>query len=132
MATYGFVSHYNWRSWRYSTPQRRGNQFKANIAAENVASAFLYEYEAGTRYIVKRRNGIPSFHRDADHSKILPHTYLSFAEHLVWRWMESQGHRENLLDPGMRLLGCAVQIGVGELAIPEIPLAYATQEFGRG
>ena len=131
MAEHGFVSHYNWRSWKFSTPERRSKQFEAGAAAENVASAFLYDYEAGTRYIIKRRDGLPFFHRDKDHTEIFRHTYLSFAEDLVARWMESPPHRKNLLHPSLNRLGCAVRVGKGELALPEIPLAYSTQNFGQ-
>lgn len=130
MAKYAFVSHYNWRNWRSATPDRRSKMFKANAGAENVASAFLYNYQGGVKYIIKRRNGVAHFHRDKDHSEIVRHTYLSFAEDLVRRWMESPGHRENLLHNRLTRLGCAVRVGEGELDKNEIPLTYCVQEFG--
>lgn len=131
MAKHGFISHYNFRAWKFATPERRSKYFDANFAAENVASAFLLNYRSEERYIIKRPNGIPHFYRDKDHSEILRHTYLSFAMDLVRRWMESPPHRKNLLDPSLRRLGCAVRIGEGELEKEEIPLSYGAQNFGR-
>jgi len=40
-------------------------------------------------------------------------TYLSFAEALVAGWMRSPGHRANILDPRMAVMGCAARIYVG-------------------
>ncbi|MEM7368157.1 MAG: CAP domain-containing protein [Bacteroidota bacterium] len=130
MAKHAFVSHYNWRNWRISTPDRRNKLFQANAGAENVASAFLYAYRADEKYIIKRREGVAYFHRDDTHEEILRHTYLSFAQELVRRWMGSPGHRENLLHDRLRRLGCSIRVGEGELEKDEIPLAYCTQEFG--
>lgn len=131
MAKHGFISHYNFRTWRFATPERRSKHFQANFAAENVASAFLYNYRSEERYIIKRPNGIPHFHRDRDHTEILKHTYLSFAQDLVQRWMESPSHRVNLLNPRLRRLGCAIRIGEGEVEAEEIPLSYCVQNFGQ-
>jgi uncharacterized protein YkwD len=38
------------------------------------------------------------------------HTYLSFAEALVESWMQSPGHRKNILHKEQEYLGCACEL----------------------
>ncbi len=46
------------------------------------------------------------------------HTYLSFARQVVDNWMESPGHRKNLLSDQMRYLGCGAYYYRKELLTP--------------
>ncbi|HEY5079372.1 MAG TPA: CAP domain-containing protein [Opitutaceae bacterium] len=54
------------------------------------------------------------------------YTYAQLAAALVESWMNSPGHRLNLLDPGSTCVGCAARFarnGLGETMV------FATQEF---
>lgn len=46
----------------------------------------------------------------------------------VKAWLDSPGHRENLLNPNFTHLGCAVQTGTGPAAVMFV---YSTQVFAR-
>jgi uncharacterized protein YkwD len=54
-------------------------------------------------------------------------TYLSYAAFLLRGWMNSPGHRANLLNPAFRLTGCAARLGHGILSSDL--RVYATQVF---
>jgi len=55
------------------------------------------------------------------------YTYSGYAALLVSGWMNSPGHRANLLNPAFRLTGCACRLGQAVLAAD--PRVYATQVF---
>jgi uncharacterized protein YkwD len=130
MARYGFVNHTNPRNPRYSTMQQRARQFKAQANAENVASTFLHRYKPGSYYIQKETPHGFVFYDSRSQREIKVHTYMSFAESVVKSWMNSPSHRHNILYRDMSRLGCACEIGSGELNSGEMPLAYCTQNFG--
>jgi uncharacterized protein YkwD len=129
MAQHRFVSHVNPHDARNRTFEQRAGRFQPNAGAENVASEFLYDYPPGSLYYRKAVPGGYQFYDQRDHL-ILRHTYLSFAETLVAGWMNSRGHRANILLPSLKTLGCAVRLSAGETGSNEIPLAYAVQNFG--
>jgi uncharacterized protein YkwD len=82
------------------------------------------------------RTGFPAAHvaenaamlparQAAAYGAVLP-TYSQLAAALVESWMNSPGHRINLLDPGSTYLGCAARFsrnGLGETMV------FAIQEF---
>ncbi len=76
-----------------ATPKARLRVFKsrANGIGENIATAFGLVYKAGTM--------VSSF-RD-----LPPHSYISFARDLVDGWMNSSGHRANILRNSFTHLG---------------------------
>ncbi|MDX2283225.1 MAG: CAP domain-containing protein [Bacteroidia bacterium] len=129
MARYRFVSHVNPHDAQSRSFEQRAGRFQPHAGAENVASEFLYDYEPGSLYYRKAAPGGYRFYDQQDRL-ILRHTYLSFAETLVAGWMNSRGHRANILHPSLRTLGCAVRLSAGETGSDEIPLAYAVQNFG--
>ncbi len=55
------------------------------------------------------------------------YTYSAYAAFLLQGWMNSPGHRANLLNPYFRLSGCAARLGHGIL--PRDQRVYATQVF---
>ncbi|MEM6344184.1 MAG: CAP domain-containing protein [Bacteroidota bacterium] len=131
MARFHFVSHDNPRSPRYATVEARGRQFNAQVNAENVASTFLHRYRSGSRYYAKPSpQGYVFF--DASHQEIKLHTYWSFAEDIVQGWIDSPSHRRNLFHVQLKTLGCACEIGKGEIGSGELPMAYCGQNFGIG
>ena len=129
MAKYEFVDHFNKRNRRLYSPQVRGKVYNQEVIAENVASTFLYNYKSGANFY-RAWNGTHYDFFTYDNDLIRPLTYLQFAQRIVKDWMESKGHRINILHPKLKTLGCAVSIGVRDMEKGMIPMGYGTQNFG--
>lgn len=82
-------------------------------AAENLATGSVWDVGLAERFQVRREGG-RAVAVDPASGRALPwHTYRSFAAVVVARWMRSEEHRANLLNPRMDAMGCAVADGVG-------------------
>ncbi len=102
-----FFSHYNKAEKKRYSPDQRGAL--AGISnphlAENIADTFGIRYDPGARvYILDKEKGIFSY--EADGKPIPNHTYLSFAESVLEIWMNSPGHRANILSKDALQMGC--------------------------
>ncbi|MEM1298458.1 MAG: CAP domain-containing protein [Pseudomonadota bacterium] len=75
-------------------------------AAENLLEERFMAYQSGRRYEVI--DPVRCQFAYADGTPIRRHTYASFGRQAVARWMESIGHRRNLLDPGLTRHGAAL------------------------
>lgn len=75
----------------------------AGMVAENAATLNLRNPEAGGDY-----------------------TYRKLAAVFVKAWMDSPGHRANLLNPSLRFLGCGTRVA---LLLRGQPVVYAIQNF---
>lgn len=92
--------------------------------AENIAQLSIYDVPSGTSiYYLKNdhtlrdeRNGEP----------VRSHTYTTFARAIVEAWMNSPGHRENLVNTKLRYLGCAAKMSRSQ---DDIPMIFAVQAF---
>lgn len=133
MATNSFVAHENPYDRRMATVNKRSTAFQADAAGENVASTFLAQYSRNfgdpLNYYRVWENNRYVFYTD-DGFRIPDHTYLSLAEQVVNNWMNSPGHRRNILEPRFKRLGCAVAINPKDVNNGSIGLAYCTQNFG--
>jgi uncharacterized protein YkwD len=122
-----FFNHIN-----VSDPKKRTPNDRAGLC--NIANPFLAENLIegyGLRYtsydaVYLRGNG--KFSTTPDGELIKPHTYLSFGEEQLKRWMNSKEHRKNILS------GDALQIGCGSAIFlnPEfnnMPSFYVVQNF---
>ncbi len=120
-----FISHQNPREAKSRTPMMRienaGGDFKAT--AENIARVNLYQLGPGMEYFVDK-NGRKL---DSKGHPLKLHTYASLARMVVEGWMNSKGHRENLLGD-YDFLGC----GVSKLTWSgqQMPEILITQNFG--
>ncbi len=107
MVSDNFFSHTNANNISRRTPNDRG--VLAGIVnpylAENIASSFGIQYKSGSKiYIVDAQKGLFKY---TDKETVIPnHTYLSFAVAVVEQWMNSEGHRANILDKDAIELGC--------------------------
>lgn len=94
------------------------------LVGENIAQISIYDVPSGgSIYYLKNdrtlrdaRNGAP----------VRPHSYASFAHAIVEAWMNSPGHRENIVNPKLRFLGCAAKTSQSQDGIPMI---FAVQAF---
>lgn len=75
--------------------------------AENIALITIYDVPSGVSvYYLK---GDPTLRDGRSGEPVRPHTYRSFAKAIVAAWMNSPGHRQNVVDPKLHYLGCAVR-----------------------
>ena len=102
------------------------------IFAENIAVDFAIKYKAGKEIFIHEKNpsinGEFRFSYNDNESELLPfHSYLSFAKELVTSWMNSNGHKKNIL------LKNGLELGIGVYFKIEDgwPKFYCTQNFQR-
>ena len=105
MKIYEFFSHTSVVSGKESVGDRTLQAgFNWSMVGENIAKSFGIDYLAGTPvYSPQQNNGYFSYEYQGD--PILPHTYLSFAKAIVTQWMNSPGHRANILNVNYKYLG---------------------------
>lgn len=94
------------------------------LVAENIAQISIYDVPSGVSiYYLKNDRTL----RDArDGQPVRTHTYASFAEAIVQAWMNSPGHRENIMNAKLSFLGCAAKISRSQ---DDIPMIFAVQAF---
>lgn len=76
-----------------------------SAGAENIAITFGIEYEAGRSVYTPSTNGSRYFSYEYKGAPILPSTYNMFAKSALVQWMNSAGHRANILN-GYAFMGC--------------------------
>jgi uncharacterized protein YkwD len=122
-----FFSHYNPSDRIKKTPNDRGAL--AGILnpylAENIATSHGLKYKSGEKVFV-RGDGRFSYRMDGE--LIQPHTYLSLAATIVDSWMNSTGHRHNILSKDALQLGCGTYF-YRDKGFNNMPTFSATQNF---
>lgn len=108
MAGKGYVDHVNRTNPKMKSLADRLKLagLKPRISAENVAMTFGIRYTSGRTFYIRKESGETIFSDTPDGPPIERHTYLSFADALVEAWMNSPGHRKNILYPEVKFLGC--------------------------
>jgi uncharacterized protein YkwD len=101
---------------------------RPRFAAENVATAFGLQYTSGKPFYVRTVNDRRVFSYEPDGEAMRVHTYLSFAKVLVDQWMQSPGHRKNILTSSAGSLGTSCQPGTSSQSMP---IFYCVQVFIR-
>ena len=99
--------------------------YDPRFVAENIATAFAIQYEAGRSYYAVP-GGISYTPRG---KPIESHNYASFAKDIVKRWMDSPGHRANILSKEPTQLGNAVALDTADDE-ESLDTLYAVQNFG--
>lgn len=128
MARHKFVGHENAFEPRLeSMPDRaRIAGLQPRFLAENVASAFGRHYESGEKFYVRSANGQTIYSHRPDGPQISMRTYVEAAEAVVEGWMNSPGHRKNILHKSPQYLGCACEPSPMERAMQKL---YCVQVF---
>ena len=126
MAKRGSISHDNPENPKLGTLPKRVRSVGVNpgLAAENVATAFGLRYESGKAFYKREDRGTTLFSYAPNGPAIRPHSYNSFAKALVDAWMNSPGHRKNILLSDAEYLGVSCIAAVAE---SELPIFYCTQ-----
>jgi len=122
-----FFSHFNPDDKKKETPNDRG--VLAGILnpylAENIATCHALVYESGTNVFIR---GDGQFSYKMDGELLPPHTYLSLAESVVNDWMNSKGHRKNILLDTALQLGCGSEFYLDK-DFNNMPSFKVTQNF---
>ena len=116
-----FFAHRNPTDPEKATPlDRVENQgLEAGFVAENIAQTFALQYESGTPVYTRKEDGETVFSHEAGGGPLPPHTHKSFVADLLDQWMDSPGHRKNILaeEPSHLGAGCELTFD-GELGMP--------------
>lgn len=120
----------------HGTPNRKKNLspydrlkiegLEPQFSAENIAFSFLLRYQSGKPFFTREKNGETVFSYEPDGPPLPPHTYASFAEHMVQEWMDSPPHRKNLLAKEPSQLGVGTALAPAASGFDQI---YGVQDF---
>lgn len=102
-----FFGHENPFDAEKQTPSQRMALYgiTEGYRAENVAIVFGIQYQPRSALIPPEDES--KIFRDFKTGEIIKnHTYISFGEAVVEGFMQSTGHRANILDSNLRYLGC--------------------------
>jgi uncharacterized protein YkwD len=119
MAQTGSISHVNTldRSRRNIDDRARAAGVAYRFLAENVAMNFAVDYQAGRPiYTWRGSRGELVFSYAANGPALPFHTYAGLARAVVAQWLNSPGHRRNLLSRDAQYLGCAAAPGLRDLS----------------
>jgi uncharacterized protein YkwD len=109
MKVHSFFSHENAFDARYETLTDRinfvkDNNFKGFMSwGENISDYPIIK--ANEMFRTENKTGIQRLF-SANGREILPYSYYEFAKIVVEGWMNSPGHRKNILSPDFTYLGC--------------------------
>jgi uncharacterized protein YkwD len=110
MKIYNFFDHDNPFNARYRTIGDRidsvnDSNFQGFMSwGENIADYPVFK--ANEYFTVDYRNGVARLFSTTSGREILPYTHYEFARKVVEGWMNSSGHRRNILCPDFQYLGC--------------------------
>ena len=105
MVKHKFFSHYSHNAGKETVEKRLAAVgIKRAYYGENITLSFGIEYIPGKRLYTPEQNG-GYFSYTFKGKPILNYTYRGLAIDVVARWMDSPGHRKNILDPGFSYLG---------------------------
>ncbi len=127
MVKKSFFSHTNPYDSKKETPNDRAKLtgIMNPYIAENIAEDFGLQYTSGSNvYVIDKGK----FSYKPEGKLIPPHTYLSMAESLLKKWMDSPEHRKNILAENAIQMGCGVCFFVNK-SFNDMPTFMATQNF---
>lgn len=132
MRQHHFFSHENPHEERYKTLTDRLDQVKDSsfdgfmTYGENIA---LYPTLKEGTFMVKASNGSTRFY-NPDGTEMTLYNCLEYAQKVVKGWMNSPGHRENILNPSYEYLGCGSAAFLEKKTHYNAQYFYLTQNFG--
>lgn len=123
-----FFSHSSKVKGKYTMERRLALQGIKNTAmGENIAETFAIVLKGNESYIPPSAAG--DVLRYYSNGKVIPYrTYIGFAQDVLKGWMNSPGHRSNILDRDFTRLGCGTCLRGGK-DFDEVPTVISTQNF---
>jgi uncharacterized protein YkwD len=78
--------------------------------AENISRLGVFDLPSGVTQVgVRQRGGRTDYFHPETRQPVGLRTYGAFAQAVVQSWMNSPGHRANIVNPALVSLGCAVR-----------------------
>ena len=134
MVEQGFYDHTNRRIGSMRTVVERAQYFgyPNGFVGENIDKEFFIDYRSGTNYSPRMENGHMQYYAIKGDALVpLPIlTYDQLAENLLTEWINSAGHRKNMLMSEYKYLGLGLIPDFQNLDKQQIPEVLATQVFG--
>jgi uncharacterized protein YkwD len=133
MNVHSFFSHENAFDTRYKTLTDRINSVKDNnfqgfmCYGENIADYPVIK--ANESFTIENRNGIPHWF-SINGKEIFPYSYYEFAKIVVEGWMNSHGHRKNILNQTFEYMGCGCIAYEKKREYYTVTYFKVTQNFG--
>lgn len=130
MVKYGFYSHISSIRIKRTVQDRFHLEgLNPKYYGENICSTYGLQYESGRKVNPPYPNGEFTYAFTNKRERIPPHTYISFAKEVVKLWMNSPGHRQNILNPNFTSLGCGARLYL-ERKFYNMPYFIVVQNFG--
>lgn len=130
MVKYNFYSHTSQIRIKRTVQDRFHLEgLNPKFYGENICSTYGLQYENGRKVNPPYRAGEFTYAFTSKKEVIPPHTYISFAKEVIKLWMESPGHRQNILNPKFTTLGCGASIYFDK-SFYNMPYLKVVQNFG--
>lgn len=130
MVKYGFYSHTSKIRIKRTVQDRFHLEgLNPEFYGENICSTYALQYENGRKVNPPYSTGIFTYAFTSKREAIPPHTYISFAKEVVKLWMNSPGHRQNILNPNFTTMGCGASLYL-EKSFYNMPYFKVVQNFG--
>ena len=128
-AKHNFLAHEDKSNPGLVTPQDRVRAAGATnpYVAENLATTAGMRIVSGERFYVRNPVG-PVISRTPTGEAVPRHTYASLGRSVVQQWLDSPGHRRNLLSADARALGCGSSFYMQDV-IPSFVMAQNFQLY---
>lgn len=133
MRQHKFFDHENKYDSRFKTLSDRlehvkDDSFQGFMSfAENIADCPVIKANESFTYSI--RDGVVHFYT-MDGKEFFPYTYSEMAQSVVDSWMNSPGHRANIMNPDYRYLGCGCAPYEDKQEDYSITYFKLTQNFG--
>ncbi len=110
MSKHNFFSHTSVIKGSEKMSQRLAKVGITNAySAENIAQASALNYTSGKPVYSPKTNG-GYFSYEYKGTPLKPRTYADAARKVVKQWMDSPGHRRNILNPRLKYLGAGLSL----------------------
>jgi uncharacterized protein YkwD len=129
MVKYHFFSHYSRAPGKKTLDDRLKKVGLQNVyAGENIAEFFLLEIGENEPFYPPSQFG---YFKNAQGDTILLHTYIGLAKEVVKGWMNSPGHRANILNKKFTHMGIGNALYYDGGGIDKVARVKITQNFGK-
>ena len=134
MINKNFYSHEDPSSRSNRTFAKRimNNTSEFSQMAENIAEFDIIQSKDDMFCLIEpKRKGGDFQYIDCKTEKTLTmQTYKELATNIVNEWMDSPGHRANLLNKNYKVMGCAIRLSKNPYKSQNSPFSRITQNFG--
>lgn len=128
LAKHKYLSHGTPEKDQNTTPSERlaAQGLQVGFSAENVAFNFAIQLESGRPFHTREEGGRPVYSYEAGGRPLPRHSYTTFAEAILKQWMESPGHRQNIVAKDAEFLGVGSALSKSENGVDTI---FCNQSF---